>query len=81
MQREFSNISQRIFGSVVVSTVDELGLPVTCAVDIMDYDDHGLYFLTATRRCYRQCSKSSNVRMLLSVSWVVLTMRFIHFQV
>lgn len=33
--------------STVVATVDENGLPVTCAVDIMDYDENGLYFLTA----------------------------------
>lgn len=30
-----------------MATVDDLGLPVTCAVDIMDSDDNGLYFLTA----------------------------------
>ena len=30
-----------------MATVDEKGLPVTCAVDIMDSDDNGLYFLTA----------------------------------
>ena len=33
--------------SVIMATVDDLGLPVTCAVDIMDSDDNGLYFLTA----------------------------------
>ena len=33
--------------SVIMATVDEQGLPVTCAVDIMDSDDKGLYFLTA----------------------------------
>lgn len=33
--------------SVIMATVDENGLPVTCAIDIMDYDDSGLYFLTA----------------------------------
>lgn len=33
--------------TVVISTVDEFDLPVTCAIDIMDYDNHGLYFLTA----------------------------------
>ena len=30
-----------------MATVDENGLPVTCAIDIMDYDENGLYFLTA----------------------------------
>ena len=33
--------------STVVATVDENGLPMTCAIDIMDYDENGLYFLTA----------------------------------
>ena len=30
-----------------MATVDDQGLPVTCAVDIMDSDEKGLYFLTA----------------------------------
>lgn len=33
--------------SVIMATVDEKGLPVTCAIDIMDSDENGLYFLTA----------------------------------
>lgn len=33
--------------TTVVATVDEKGLPVTSAIDIMDYDEDGLYFLTA----------------------------------
>lgn len=33
--------------TTVMATVDNKGLPVTCAIDIMDYDDTGLYFLTA----------------------------------
>lgn len=33
--------------SVIAATVDESGRPVTCAIDIMDYDESGLYFLTA----------------------------------
>lgn len=33
--------------TTVVATVDEEGLPVTAAIDMMDYDDHSLYFLTA----------------------------------
>lgn len=31
----------------IVATVDDEGLPVTAAIDMMDYDDHSLYFLTA----------------------------------
>lgn len=33
--------------SVIMATVDKDGHPVTCAIDIMDYDEEGLYFLTA----------------------------------
>ena len=33
--------------SVIAATVDDNGLPVTCAFDIMDSDEKGLYFLTA----------------------------------
>lgn len=33
--------------TVVIATTDENGEPVTCAIDIMDYDKDGLYFLTA----------------------------------
>ncbi len=31
----------------VVATVDDDGLPVTAAIDMMSYDENGLYFLTA----------------------------------
>ena len=31
----------------VMATVDAEGHPVTCAIDIMDWDETGLYFLTA----------------------------------
>ena len=33
--------------TVVASTVDDDSLPVTCAIDMMDCDENGLYFLTA----------------------------------
>lgn len=33
--------------SVIAATVDDNGKPVTCAIDIMDYDESCLYFLTA----------------------------------
>lgn len=31
----------------IVATVDDTGLPVTAAIDMMDYDDSSLFFLTA----------------------------------
>lgn len=33
--------------TVIVATVDDEGLPVTAAIDMMDCDEGGLYFLTA----------------------------------
>ena len=33
--------------STVFATVDSQGRPVTCAIDLMDYDENSLYFLTA----------------------------------
>ena len=33
--------------TTIVATVDDSGLPVTAAIDMMDADDNGLYFLTA----------------------------------
>lgn len=33
--------------TVIAATTDENGLPVTCAIDIMEHDSNGLYFLTA----------------------------------
>lgn len=33
--------------SVIAATTDETGLPVTCVIDMMDWDENGLYFLTA----------------------------------
>ena len=33
--------------TVIAASTDDDGLPVTCAIDIMDSDETGLYFLTA----------------------------------
>lgn len=33
--------------SAVMATIDGSGRPITCAVDIMDYDENSLYFITA----------------------------------
>lgn len=33
--------------TTVAATVDKNNLPVTCAIDIMDADENGMYFLTA----------------------------------
>lgn len=36
----------------IMATVDDEGLPVTCAIDMMDYDDESLYFLTAKGKAF-----------------------------
>lgn len=38
---------QREIHTTVAATTDKDGLPVTCAIDMMDADGNGLYFLTA----------------------------------
>lgn len=36
----------------IVATVDDDGLPVTCAIDMMDCDENSLYFLTAKGKAF-----------------------------
>ena len=36
--------------TTIVATVDDDGLPITAAIDMMDYDENSLYFLTARRK-------------------------------
>ena len=36
----------------IVATVDDEGLPVTAAIDMMDSDENGLYFLTAKGKAF-----------------------------
>ena len=36
----------------IVATVDSEGLPVTCAIDMMDCDENSLYFLTAKGKAF-----------------------------
>lgn len=36
----------------IVATVDDKGLPVTCAIDMMDADENSLYFLTAKGKSF-----------------------------
>lgn len=44
---EILRFLQEEIHTTVVATVDDEGLPVTCTIDMMDYDENGLYFLTA----------------------------------
>lgn len=48
--------------SVVFATVDSEGRPVTCAIDIMDFDEGGLYLLTARgKKFYERLKANENV--------------------
>ncbi|MDO4542189.1 MAG: 4Fe-4S binding protein, partial [Bacillota bacterium] len=38
--------------STVFATVNSAGQPVTCAIDMMDYDENSLYFLTAKGKSF-----------------------------
>ena len=44
--------------TVVMANTDDDGKPVTCAIDIMDYDSQGIYFLTAKgKKFYERLKK------------------------
>lgn len=48
--------------STVFATIDKEGRPVTCAIDIMDYDESGLYFLTAKgKHFYGRLKTNENI--------------------
>ena len=48
--------------STVFATVNREGRPVTCAIDIMDYDESGLYFLTAKgKNFYERLKYNENI--------------------
>ena len=44
---EYLEYIVKVIHTTVVATVDDEGLPVTAAIDMMDTDEDGLYFLTA----------------------------------
>ena len=46
--------------SVIVATVDDDGLPYTCAIDMMDTDGESLYFLTATGKSFCDRLRKTN---------------------
>ncbi|MBQ3108539.1 MAG: 4Fe-4S binding protein [Clostridia bacterium] len=50
--------------TVVMATADDSGLPVTCAVDILDHVDESLYFLTSKGKTfYKRLKKTSFVAL------------------
>lgn len=50
-----------------MATVDEAGRPVTCAVDIMDCDENGLYFLTAVGKNFYKRLKADEFISLTGI--------------
>ena len=58
-RNEILRFLQEQIHSVIVATVDEKHLPVTCAVDIMDYDEKGIYILTAKGKNFYNRLKTS----------------------
>ena len=54
--------------TVIVATVDENGKPVTCAIDMMDYDESGLYFLTAKGKGFYQRLKDREYLALTGIN-------------
>lgn len=45
--KDYLNYVARVIHRTIVATVDDEGLPVTAAIDMMDADENSLYFLTA----------------------------------
>ncbi len=53
--------------TVVAATTDGEGLPVTCAIDMMDADEDGLYFLTAKGKGFYDRLKKDGYMALTGV--------------
>lgn len=53
--------------TVIVATVDGEGLPVTAAIDMMDYDESGLYFLTAKGKSFYSRLKDKEYMALTGI--------------
>ena len=53
--------------TVIIATNDENGQPVTCAIDIIDYDEKGLYFLTAKGKNFYKRLKANGYLSLTGI--------------
>lgn len=62
----FKYLQERIH-TTVVATNNEQGQPVTCAIDIMDYDENGLYFLTAKGKNFYKRLKANGYLSLTGI--------------
>ena len=60
--KDYLSYVVREIHSTVFATIDGAGRPVTCAVDIMDWDENSLYFLTAKGKSfYRRLKQCKDV--------------------
>ena len=50
--KDYLNYAVHEIHRTIVATVDDEGLPVTAAIDMMDCDDNSLYFLTAKGKSF-----------------------------
>lgn len=50
--KDYLSIIANVIHTTIVATVDDEGLPVTAAIDMMDSDENSLYFLTARGKSF-----------------------------
>lgn len=58
---------QKKIHTTVAGTIDEDGFPCTCAIDMMDADESGLYFLTAKGKAFYRRLKNSGYLALTGI--------------
>ena len=63
--------------TTVVATVDDAGLPVTAAIDMMDADEGGVYFLTARGKGFYDRLKKRGVLALTGMKGEDTVLRFL----
>ena len=64
---EIFGFLQEQIHTVIIATNDENGQPVTCAIDLMDYDENGLYFLTAKGKNFYKRLKANGYLSLTGI--------------
>ena len=62
--REYLSYLVHEIHTTVVATVDDASLPVTAAIDMMDADENGVYFLTAKGKGFYDRLKKRGVLAL-----------------
>ena len=65
--RDYLEYIVREIHTTIVATVDDEGLPVTAAIDMMDADENGLYFLTAKGKSFYERLKKLEYLALTAI--------------